>query len=80
MAGVENQVRHVQDWIKIGQRRCGNQDEGNLTHLMGQDSEHLVRQLCLSDEKYKGYELVLQKFDSHCTPQRNVIHKRAMLQ
>lgn len=46
-----------------------------MIYSMGLESEQLVKQFNLSDEEFRDYELVLQKFDSHFTPQRNAIHK-----
>jgi len=49
----------------------------SLLYAMGSDADKIFTQFGLSADDGKDYKKVLEKFDEHFIPQRNVIHVRA---
>jgi len=45
---------------------------------MGPESEHIYGQFGLTEDEQKNYDHVIAAFDRHFSPQKNVIHERAM--
>lgn len=56
----------------------GDVQVNTLLYTMGPQSEGIFSQFSLSAEESKKYEVVMEMFDSHFSPKRNVIHERAM--
>ncbi|CAB4036486.1 Retrovirus-related Pol poly from transposon opus, partial [Paramuricea clavata] len=51
-----------------------------LLYTMGNESsKYVFTQFALNEKEAKDYAFVLNKFDGHFRPERNIIHKRAML-
>lgn len=49
-----------------------------LLYTMGNESEYVFTQFALDEKEAKDYAFVLDKFDGHFRPERNIIHERAM--
>ena len=55
----------------------GEVQVSSLIYSMGPQAEGIFSQFNLNAADSKDYEKVVEKFDEHFTPQRNVIHERA---
>ena len=48
-----------------------------LIYTMGKDAEHIFKAFTFTGGNEKKYAKVIEKFDEHFIPKRNVIHERA---
>ena len=48
-----------------------------LIYTMGKEAEHVFKAFTFAEGDEKKYAKVIEKFDEHVVPKRNIIHKRA---
>ena len=48
----------------------------SLKYCMGPEAEEIAKTFNLSEDEAKKYQMVIAKFDSHFTPQKNVLRLR----
>lgn len=58
-------------------KEAGEIQVSSLIYSMGIDAENILRSSGLTNEQAKSFDTVLQKFNDHFIPKKNVIHERA---
>jgi len=48
-----------------------------LIYIMGKEAEHVFKAFTVAEGDEKKYVKVIEKFDKHFVPKRNIIHERA---
>ena len=78
-----------QEWLDWKQRferfRCATkldkEDEvlqiNALIYTMGKEAEHVFKAFTFAEGDEKKYAKVIEKFDEHFVPKKNIIHERA---
>jgi len=56
----------------------GEVQVATLVYCMGSEAENVYETFDLSDDDQKNVLRVLEKFDDHFVPKRNIIHERAV--
>ncbi|KAK7105840.1 hypothetical protein V1264_017168 [Littorina saxatilis] len=56
----------------------GDVQVSSFIYAMGAQAESIFKQFALTAEQQKSFDIVAQRFDTHFTPKRNLIHERAL--
>ncbi|MCG8093299.1 MAG: hypothetical protein JAZ17_06670 [Candidatus Thiodiazotropha endolucinida] len=58
-------------------KESGEVQVASLIYAMGMEAENIMKSFELTVEQSKNLDLVLERFDDHFIPKRNIIHERA---